>query len=55
MIVQISLDLLRTCELVGRDRVRIGDLEYRVTGWHDEHRALLVAPISGPDGFDPDR
>lgn len=54
MLVQISLDLLRMCDVVGRDRVRIGDLEYRVTGWHVENRALLVVPVPGPEGIDPD-
>lgn len=46
MLISISLDLLRTVEVTGRDRVRIGDLDFKVTGWHAKNRCLMLEPTT---------
>lgn len=48
MLIQIPLALLVTATSVGRDRFRIGDVEYRVCGWNADARALEVLPVTAP-------
>jgi hypothetical protein len=44
MLISISLELLRTVEVTGRDRIRIGDLDFRVSGWDPKNRNLMLEP-----------
>lgn len=46
MLISISLDLLATSEVIGRDIVKIGDLTFRVTDWDRKNRCLMLEPAT---------
>lgn len=54
-ITTMSLRMAAMCDQPDRDILELTDgLRYRVVGWSAENRALLVEPIPGPEGIDPD-
>jgi hypothetical protein len=52
MLISMSLELLAESEVVGRDRIKVGDLEFRVAGWDSKNRRLMLAPIRTGPGDD---
>lgn len=47
MLIMISLDLLQSAKVIGRDQIELGDgLRFRVTGWDQKNRSLRLEPIT---------
>lgn len=46
MLISISLAMLKEAEIVGRDRIRIGDLTFRVTDWDRKNTRLMLEPAT---------
>ncbi len=56
MLVSTTLAQLKHFEIVGRDKILIGDLLFRVTDWDQANQRLMLEPVIGatPTGG-PDR
>lgn len=48
MLISVSLALVRDLEVRGRDRLVVGPSEYRVVGWDEKNRRLLVRYVGDP-------
>jgi hypothetical protein len=47
MLISTTLAQLKYYEIVGRDRIRIGDLLFRVTAWDAPNKRLMLEPVIG--------
>jgi hypothetical protein len=45
MLISTTLAQLKHYEIVSRDRIRIGDLLFRVTAWDAPNQRLMLSPI----------
>ena len=47
MLISISLDLLQSATVIGRDQIELGDgLRFRVTDWDRKNRSLKLEPVT---------
>ena len=47
MLISISLDLLQSATVIGRDQIELGDgLRFRVTDWDRKNRNLRLEPVT---------
>lgn len=45
MLVSTTLAQLKRFEIVGRDKILIGDLMFRVTDWDAPNQRLMLEPV----------